>query len=143
MQIITTSSGFTRSQITQIASPQTDIAKGNISSLGSSLNSSLSKLDNRDELFRRVNTDEYRTGKTNIGERGVDRSAAASANRQLITSNNGYLPVGNQQQSAARMVDPVNPLPVFSRNAVAAYETMSRLEENNQLTQVLGFDAFA
>ncbi len=133
MQIITTSSVFTGKQI---ASPQTPIAKINTSSLN--------KLNNRDELFRSVNMDDYRVAKSNISERAAeDGSRATSANRQLITSNNDYLPAVNQYQSAARTVNPVNPLSVFSRNAVAAYETTRRLEENSQLTQVLGFDAFA
>ncbi len=138
MQINTTSSLLAGNQTAQILFTRTSLSQTNASSFN--------KQDNRDELLRGANTNEYRAGKSNIVERVIDRPRATSTdNKQLVTSNNDYLPasVSNQHRSSARVVNPVNTLAVFSRNAIVAYETTSRLEENNQLTQVLGFDAFA
>lgn len=137
MQINTTSSLLAGNQTAQVLFKRTPFPQTNASSLN--------QQDNRDELLRGASTNEYRASKSNIVERAIDRSRAASAKKQLVTSNNDYLPTSasDQHRSSARVVNPVNTLAVFSRNAIAAYETTSRLEENNQLTQVLGFDAFA
>jgi len=83
-------------------------------------------------------------------QRALVNSTVSSENKQIVTTLNNYLPASSRAPvyqhdgSTARLVNPVKVnLAAFSRHAVQAYESTRRLEENNRLIQVLGFDAFA
>jgi len=67
----------------------------------------------------------------------IDKALNKRLNKDFLTASS------QEYKSTARLVNPENKVAALSRNAVIAYETISHLDDRSQLTEILGFDAFA